>query len=618
MSNGSPRILLWLVLGAIMAPAVAAHDGPHDRSTAGSSIDYEVSIDIAKETFLVTGRMRGVAGDTINYYFPLWGPGAYDLVNFGGWVDNLTARDSKGKALRVVRVDSSLFRIVGANGSCDISYHVRDIERLETSPWFGTSDIEPGYVFANTVAIFGYPTGYKDIPCTVRYNPPAKWRVSVALDPVDTARHVYAARDYDELVDAPLQMGDYQSVEFLVNGIPHLISIISPRRLTPAELKDIRSAGDTVVRTISGFFGNMPYRRYVFQLFLVGYGTTDYSFGALEHRNSASYRMFIGSIANGASGLLAVFAHEYWHLWSPKRIHVHQLGPFDYQSPPRTKSIWFAEGLTEYYAQAMLARAGLLGDDRGNRAHLEAVFELTYGNRQTRSLTDLSMHAGQITMAQFIAFYSKGPVVGMLLDGAIRKRTGYRKSLDDAMRYFNEKYGKTGRSFGDDEIVTIMEEATGAKLGDFYAAYIDGMDPLPYDEYLPAIGLAIQKLRRDDVMMGIEVQRVGGDTVGPLVVTRVDSGASGIVSGLQVGDTILSQTMKGMRLTHEEPSTMIPRNTYDYPLSTRLVSLTIRRGTATMSLPVKRVAVRRVIITIIDDPDATPQAIAARKSIFGS
>lgn len=607
-------LLPLLFLLGIVSP-LKARNGPDDHSSVGSTIDYEVSVDVPKEEFLVTGAMHGIKGDTITYYFPLWGPGAYDQVNFGGWVGDLTAVDGQGKNLRVIRVDTATVRIIGASGDFTIRYRVRDIEHLDQSPWFGLTDIEPGFVFANTVAVFGYPDGYKDVPHTVRYVPPQRWRVSVGLDPIDSTRNLYRAADYDELVDAPIQMGDFQRVEFSVNGIPHIITIIAPQKLTNEQLSDVRRVADTVVRTVSGFFGDMPYKRYVFQLFLVGL-TTDYSFGALEHRNSSSYRMPVTSAMNGAFGLAGVFAHEYWHIWSPKRIHVHQLGPFDYQNPLRTKSIWFAEGLTEYYAQVLLSRAGIPTDDRGNRSYLEGVFDATYGRRQSRSMADLSMHSGEITMAQFIAFYSKGPVIGILLDAAIRKRTGYRKSLDDAMRYMNDRYGREGRSFSDDEIITIIEESTGAKLTDFYTSYIDGVEPLPFDEFLPVLGLQIRKTFRTSVMMGIEVDRVNGDS-GLLVITGVDSGASGHATGLRAGDTIISQTMKGLRSERVEPSSSMPRSLFRYPVSTRLVAITVRRDGTDMTLPVKRVTVDYPILEIVNDPQASPEAVAARQSILG-
>ena len=68
-------------------------------------------------------------------------------------------------------------------------------------------------------------------------------------------------------------------------------------------------------------------------------------YGALEHYNSSTYLMPYFAQGAVVDMLEPVIAHEYWHLWSPKRIHVDKLGPFNYQEGPRTTSLWFHEGL---------------------------------------------------------------------------------------------------------------------------------------------------------------------------------------------------------------------------------------------------------------------------------
>jgi len=613
------RFLCLVPLAAILsvAPRATASVLPDGETADGPRIDYDVSVDVAREVFKVHGRFRHVSGDTVVYHFPIWGPGAYDIVTFGGWVDSIAARDRRGRKLKVVRADTSTVWIIGGKGTFEISYLVRDIERLEGSPWFGLTDIEAEYAFANTVAIFGYPAGYKETPHTVRYQRPKGWDLSIGLSPIDSATGYYRAHDYDELVDAPVHMGTFQRVDLTIRGRHHVISITAPQKLTEAQLADIGRMADTVVRTISGFFDDMPYERYIFQIFFTSFNTTDYSFGALEHRNSSSYRMPFNPSRGLGAGLAAVFAHEYWHLWSPKRIHVHQLGPFDYQSPPRTKSIWFAEGLTEYYAQVMLARAQLPGGRRGTLDYLEGIFRNAYRRPQSRSMTDLSLHASQVPMMEFIAFYSKGPVVGLLLDAAIRKGTEYRKSLDDAILHFNAQYGRTGRSFSDDEIITIMEDATGASLRDFYNRYIDGTEPLPFDELLPVVGMKITHSERKQDMLGATTIPPGASDSAGWLVTEIAPGGTADSTGLRVGDTIVAMRMRERTKERDYPASSFPDDLWDYPLSTRLISLSVRRGEQTLTFTVRRVAVAVVTYELAREANASPQARAARASIFG-
>src|SRR5207237_6591081 len=55
---------------------------------------------------------------------------------------------------------------------------------------------------------------------------------------------------------------------------------------------------------------------------------------------------------------LSLVAHEYFHNYNVKRIRPEALGPFDYENENYTRSLWVAEGGTEYYATLLLLRAG--------------------------------------------------------------------------------------------------------------------------------------------------------------------------------------------------------------------------------------------------------------------
>src|SRR5262249_61307506 len=82
--------------------------------------------------------------------------------------------------------------------------------------------------------------------------------------------------------------------------------------------------------------------------------------GGLEHANSA----LMMSSANATRGekpnlpWLMFVSHEYFHAFNVKRLRPVELGPFDYEKEPRTTVLWVAEGLTTYYGELLVARAG--------------------------------------------------------------------------------------------------------------------------------------------------------------------------------------------------------------------------------------------------------------------
>lgn len=480
-------VLLAFVFLSFALPGVGA------LAKTDARIRYTVSIpDPAAETFHVTADIYGLKSDTMVFYFPVWAPGAYDIVNFGAYVSDLAARREDGGTLRVIRADTNTFKIVAPSDHIRLEYVVDDIEYLENSAWFSLSDIEDStkLVFAVGTALFGYPADGKEIPYTVTYTPPQGWNLAVALDPVKGEPNTFSAVDYDELVDAPVQMGAFQRAEFEVNGVPHIITVVAPVELPSGVMDALTATTKNVVKILSGFFGEIPYKRYLFQFYLKSPDRSTESFGALEHANSSTYLMPYYSPDLVPSMLQPVISHEYWHLWSPKRFHVNKLGPFDYQNGPKTTSLWFHEGLTEYYARLLLVR----NSQRSQKDFLQtfgSFIEDLYGATQKEPITTLSAELTTRPLIDIISLYTKGPVLGMMLDGEIRLQTGNKKSLDDALVYFNKNYGDHlgGKDFGDDDIIPIIEKATGATLGDFYRRYIAGTEPLPFDVLLPKIGL---------------------------------------------------------------------------------------------------------------------------------
>jgi predicted metalloprotease with PDZ domain len=56
-----------------------------------------------------------------------------------------------------------------------------------------------------------------------------------------------------------------------------------------------------------------------------------------------------------------------------KRIRPDALGPFDYTQENYTKMLWVAEGITDYYADVALRRAGLVSENEFLSAQARAM-----------------------------------------------------------------------------------------------------------------------------------------------------------------------------------------------------------------------------------------------------
>ena len=114
-----------------------------------------------------------------------------------------------------------------------------------------------------------------------------------------------------------------------------------------------RSSRKSFKRTIvSGAV--LPFRRYLFlNVFRQGRG-------GLEHKDSTLLTSNPSRAAMPAGDFrwLAFVSHEYFHAFNVKRLRPVELGPFDFEHPPRTGSLWISEGLTSYYGELLVTRAG--------------------------------------------------------------------------------------------------------------------------------------------------------------------------------------------------------------------------------------------------------------------
>lgn len=627
--NALASILLLAVAASLQVTPPAPPAPPAYR--------YRVELpNPAAETFHVTLEIpRPANADTLVFYMPIWAPGGYQLAHYGRWVKDVRAEGPGGKRLTVLSEAAGEYPTEGAAGDSwkivtegagplVIRYEVEDIEMGEaTGLWFEMSDIRADEAFFNGTAVFGYLQGAKDAPYEVCYRPAAGWVLVTALEPAG-APGCFTAASYDELVDAPVSMGrDLAVREFQVpgpDGPPRRIRLaVSP--VGPYEPDSLQAVVREVVRAGIDFFGEAPFRDYLFIVELVDpsdpaalarYGD---SFGALEHANSSVYLLpqVPPQAVRGIFFFPQVFAHEFFHLWSPKRIHSDRLGPFEYQAPVETETLWFAEGVTDYYAYVWLARYRIVDRWRVFRELGELVERLgATPHAYSEPITALSKRLPlSEDVDEILPLYYKGTLLGFILDVHLRRSTENRVSLDSVMRTLNRRYGQLRRGFPDDSLVQILEGIGGVPLADFAGRYLDGTQPFPIDDVFAAAGLTLE---RDTVRQPVLGVRFSVDESGRLVVGEV-MGPIGLAQlGIQAGDILA--TWDGAPLSIETAREVFEAfgEAYD---PERVYSLTVMRGGETVEARGRIPFSRALNLVVAPDPAASGLAKAIREGIFG-
>src|SRR5258708_8122893 len=202
-----------------------------------------------------------------------------------------------------------------------------------------------------------YPAGYLNAPSTLRVVPQSGWKIATGLPEAKGQPNTFRAENFDILYDSPVEVSNFKQIDFEVRGVPHRIVIDGEGNYDPVRL---RNEVQKILEAETAMFGGVPYHDYTFILHL-----RSNTGGGLEHLNSTAlgFRRFGFTNEDGYRRFQSLVAHEFFHLWNVKRIRPDALGPFDYNQENYTRLLWVAEGITEYYTELVLRRAGFISDN---------------------------------------------------------------------------------------------------------------------------------------------------------------------------------------------------------------------------------------------------------------
>jgi predicted metalloprotease with PDZ domain len=422
--------------------------------------------------FEVEARFPATPGD-LRVHLPVWTPGSYLVREFARHLQDVAAFDDAGANLPLRRVDKRTFEVSSGGAPVLLRYRV-----YANDLTVRTNHLDDSHGYFNGAGMFLYAEPLRATEHRLEVVAPEGWRSFCALDPKDGE---WIAQGYDDLIDAPVEIGPHEPVCFEVRGVPHQVVLWGDAGLDRARL-----AGELrrTCEAVADLFGELPLRRYLFIVHL-----TDKGRGGLEHHSSSTLllpRFGVGT-ARGWEDLLNLAAHEYFHLWNIKRIRPAAFTPYDYGQEQYTTLLWAFEGLTAYYDMLLVRRAGLTSAARYLTRIGEALTALhgTPG-RRALSLADASLwtwikqyRPDENATNSFVSYYLKGELVSLLLDLELRRATDNRRSLDDVVRLLWQRHGR-GVGVPEDGVERAASEVAGVDLTAFFDRAIRGTQELDY------------------------------------------------------------------------------------------------------------------------------------------
>ncbi len=531
MTAKLPRLLVVLVL---MTHAAAAH-----AQTAPEPIRYTLSFPAPQTHYVeVTAIVPTGRRADVDLMMAVWTPGSYLVREYSRHVEAVTATGPDGRALDVDKSKKNHWRVTtGGAPSITLKYRVYCREMSVRTNW-----VESDFALINGAPTFITLADLAPRPHEIVINPAAGWKRSVtALPEMGGGDHRYRAPDYDTLVDSPMVVGNPSVYDFEVDGKKHQLVDVGEGGVFDGAraAKDLES----IVKEDRRLWGFLPYDRYVFFNMITEAG------GGLEHKSSTVLMTNRWSTRTRRAYLswLELASHEYFHAWNVKRLRPAELGPFDYENENITRSLWVAEGFTDYYAGLQVHRAGLSTRDEYLEGLSNAIEGLqTTPGRLVQSAAMASFDAwirfyrpDENSSNASVSYYTKGAVIALLLDAKIRKATNGAKSLDDVMRTEYQKFSGP-KGYTPDDFRAVAEQVAGINLKPFWASAVESTSELDYTETLDTYGLRFKpeppKAAPGKPWLGISTRNDNGR----LVVTNVQRGSPADVAGINVDDEILA------------------------------------------------------------------------------
>ncbi len=536
-------------------------------------IEYGIKLaDPGAHLLEVELRLGGTTSDGQLLSLPAWIRGSYLVRDFVRNVVELSV-EIDGRTERGRKVDKSTWRIEKGGTDIIIRYEVYANDLSVRGVHFDTT-----HAYFNGSSVFLKVHDRESRPCSIQIADNSKgWKVATSMPVVQVDENgfgEYSAESYEDLIDHPVEIGQFSLEQFDVLDVPHEIAITGRHR---ADMDRVCADVTSICEQHMRMFGEpAPIDRYLFLVTTVGDG-----YGGLEHRYSSSLickrgdlpRQGVDEVTDDYRKFLGLCSHEYFHLWNVKRIRPAAFAASNLSEEAYTRMLWVFEGITSYYDDLALVRSGLIT----RASYLQLVARtitrvLRTPGRLRQTLEESSFDTwikfykrDENTPNAVVSYYDKGSLAALALDLTIRRETGNAKSLDDVMRRLWRTYGDKGLPEGGFE--QLAEAETDLSLTNFFDPVLRSTDELPLSELLEFAGVEFNRrpaanatdlggaLGRKEVTPGPWLGVKSVIKAGRVKLQHVYTNGPAANVGLSANDEIVA--IEGLRVTSKNFETML-------------------------------------------------------------
>lgn len=444
-----------------------------------------------------------ISQDTLRFYIPKTVPGTYALNSYGQFSEDLVAYDYQGNTMKSNRIDNDTWEIYDATNFDKLTYYTNDTFDIEGegdvfSPAGTNIEKDKNFVL-NLHAFVGYFEGKKEEAYQIEIKRPTHLVSSTSLPiskQIEEEGYVidqFYTNRYFGVIDHPIMYAEPDMVSFDISGMEVVLSVYSPNK--KHSTADLKPAIEKMVNAQKNFLGEIDNTNvYAILLYLSDMETADArGFGALEHHTSTVVVLPESMpLSDLESTMTDVVSHEFFHIITPLNIHSEEVHYFDYNNPKMSQHLWMYEGVTEYFANLFQIHQGLISEEEFYQ-RINGKIESAKGFDDTMPFTVMSENILDDEYSpSYYNVYLKGALIGMALDIELRKHSDGKMGVLDLMKNLIEEYG-VDKPFKDDELFDVIVSKTYPEIGEFFATYVAGSTPIPYEDYFAQVGVEMEE-----------------------------------------------------------------------------------------------------------------------------
>ncbi|HEX8474345.1 MAG TPA: PDZ domain-containing protein [Pyrinomonadaceae bacterium] len=601
MIKNGLKVSVWCCLWVCVL--LAASEGAVEAQTVGAfRIDYTVQVsNIEEQLFHVVADIRGIKEKQLDLSLPAWTPGWYTTENYAKNILRFKITDASGAPVPFTMTRKQTWRVeTNERESVRVEFDYR-----ATVLALNQAKITKDYAFFTGTQLFLMAEGHRASPSTVRFQTPSGWKIVSALK--ETADpSVYSASDYDTLVDAPTELGNFDVTRFEIEGKPHYFVANPAGQFSKQKTDEFVRILTQIAATQRSIFGDLPYEKYVYFYFFAR--SESNAGGALEHANSF---VAFAPPAQFASpkDLAGTAAHEFFHLWNVKRIRPAEMWPYDYMREPETPLLWFSEGITNYYTQVTLQRSGLrnreqfLGSVAGVVGFMQSEAAASYISPASSSVSTWLCY--DTPCAFQVSYYMSGQNLGALLDLSMLRDTSGAAGLDDVMRTLYRDFYQKGRGFSTEDMISVINRLTQRDYHDFFRRYVAGTETPRYEEIFGAAGLRLEKTTTKVPILDVEFE---SDVEG-VRITHVPVSSPFAAAGVEAGDVLVA--LDGLNIA---TTTGMAAQRRLLERVGQKIPLTVKRAGKMVALEMMVASKDETNYKLTESPQATPEQLRVREA----